>query len=117
MAGATARLSGAGALEPAGRSRRHLRPADRDALSAEIAVQQHVAAEKMHAHGRRQRLVNAIDRRQGWAGSSRAENDGSDHDVQPVETASGDKARHRISAAFDQEAAEAAEREVPADSA
>src|SRR4051812_4301829 len=111
MAGATSRLSGARALEPAGRSRRHLRAADRDALSAEVAVQQHIAAEKVHAHGRRQRLVNAIDRRQREARSSRAENDGSDHDVQPVETAGGHKARYRIGAAFDQKAAEAADRE------
>ena len=61
--------------------------------------------------GAAHRLVDALDRRQREARSSRAEDDRSDHDVQPVETAGGKEARHRIGAAFDQDAAEAAVRE------
>ena len=109
MAGAAARRSGGRPLAPARRSRRLLRPADRHALSAEIAVEQHLLAERRWARiGARiassTRLIGGnVEAR--WSG---AQDDRSDHDVQPVEATGGEEARDRIGAAFDQNAAKAA---------
>ena len=101
----------AGPLALAYRSRRLFRPADRQPLSAEIAVEQHVAAEHVRPHRGTHRLLDALDRRQGQARSPGAENDRSDEDMQPVEAACGQEARERVGAAFHQNAAEAAGRE------
>ena len=78
------------------------------ALSRQVAVEQHLVVEPVHAHRRAQRLVDARDRRQREARPAGAEDDRRDHDVQPVEALRCKKARHRIGAAFDQDAAQAA---------
>ena len=46
------------------RSRRLVRAAERDALSRQIAIEQHVVVDLVHAHGHARRLVRALDRRQ-----------------------------------------------------
>ena len=88
------------------RSRRYFRAADRHALSGQVAVEQHLVVEPMHAHRRQQRLVGAFDRRQRKRAAAGAEDDRRDHDVQPVEAVRGKKARHGVGAALDQDAAQ-----------
>ena len=66
-----AALIGRRPLVDARRSRRCLRPADRHALSAEVAVEQHLVAEHVGAHRRAQRLVDPLDRRQDEARPAR----------------------------------------------
>ena len=78
------------------------------ALSRQIAVEQHLVVEPVHVHRRAQRLVDTLDRRQREARPAGAEDDRRDHDMQPVETARGEEARHRVGAAFDQHPAQAA---------
>ena len=73
-----------------------------NALSRQIAVEQHLVVELMCVHLQAQGLIGALDRRQDEARPSRAENDRRDHHMQPVEAAGGEKARQRIGAAFDQ---------------
>jgi glycosyltransferase 2 family protein len=59
----------------------------------------------MDVHRRVQRLLDAVDRIQNNARLAGAQDDGRDHDVQAVETAGRKKARNRIGAAFDENAA------------
>ena len=108
MARPAARSSRARPIKPAGGSPRYLRPADRHALSAEIAVEQHVPAENVDPHGRAHGLVDPFDRRQCETRASGAENDRGHQDVQTVETAGGKEARDRVGPAFHQDAAQAA---------
>jgi len=62
-------------------------------------------------HRRAQRIGAARDRRQRDAATAGAENDRRHHDVQAVETPGREEPRHRVRAALDQDAAEAARRE------
>ena len=68
LAGAPARSYRGRPLIHAGRSRGFLRPADRDALSRQVAVEQHFLADQMRPHRRAQRLVGAVDRLERDAG-------------------------------------------------
>src|SRR5258708_2968465 len=64
------RRSGSGAGAPDGRAAR-----------CEIAIEQHLAVERMNAHGRAQRLVAAVDRSERKARLAVAEDDRRDHDM------------------------------------
>ena len=75
----------AGRSSHAGRSRGFFRPPDRDALSREIAVEQHFLADQMRPHRRAQRLVGAVDRLERDAGLAGTEHDRRHHHVQAVE--------------------------------
>jgi len=59
-------------------------------------------------HRRTQRLVAARHRLERDAAAPGAEDDRRDHDVQPVEAAGREERRHRVRAALDHDAAEAA---------
>src|SRR5467141_131904 len=105
------RLSGCGPFELARRSRRHLCPPNRQPLSAEIAVEQHVTAETVGAHGRAHRLVDTRDRRQRETRSSAAHDEWRDQNMQAVETTGSEEPRNRIGPALEQDAAETAREE------
>jgi hypothetical protein len=76
-------------------------------LSREIAIEQRLVAEAMSLYRRPQRLVDVIDRAEGKARPTRAEDEWCNHDVNTVETAGPEKARHRVGAALDQHTAQA----------
>ena len=94
-----------GSFIDARRSRRFLRIPELDALSRQIAVEQHVAFHLVNAHRHTWRLVRALAWRQAYSRTSAAQHDGRNGHVQPVETASRQKARYGIGAALDQDPA------------
>ncbi len=111
MAGAAPGISGARTFAPADRSHGHLRASDRHALSAEIAVEQDIAAEHVRADGRSHRLVDARHRRQLEARAPGAEDDRRHHDVETIEASRSQETRDGVGAAFDEDAAKAASSE------
>ena len=76
-------------------------------MSGEIAVEQRLVAQAMSVYRWPQRLVNVINRAESKARPTGAENEGRDHDVNTVETASPQEARHRVGTALDQHTAQA----------
>ena len=90
------------------RSRRFLRYAECHTLSRQIAVEQYIVLDLMHAYRHAWRLIGTFERRQDQARASGAQDDRRDRHMQPVETSGNKKARYGISAAFDQDPAHAA---------
>src|SRR5262249_23591746 len=88
-----------------------LRSPNRRAVSAEIAVQEHIRPERMDAHRRAGGFADALQRRQRKTRSSRAENDRSDNDMEAIEAARGEETRHGFGAALHQNSAQSALRQ------
>jgi hypothetical protein len=55
-------------------------------LSAQIAIEQHIAIQLVNLHWCAQRFLHALDRRKIEARPPIADDDGGNHYVQPVET-------------------------------
>src|SRR5262249_7392289 len=105
LAGEAERASRSRRRDAARRSRRLLCDADGDPLIGEIAVEQDVVLDLMHANLHTAGLIGPVERRQLDPGTARAQHDGRDADMQPVETSRRDEARHRIGATLDQDPA------------
>ena len=86
-------------------SRRLLCHTKRHALSRQVAIEQHIVFDLVHAHRHAVGLVGPLERRQLDAGTSGAQHDGRDGYMQAIETSGRNKARNGISAALDQHAA------------
>src|SRR6266508_5450618 len=108
MARLAAKPSSARAVEVARWSRRYFCPPDRDPLSTEVAVEQHVTAKIVGPHGRAHRLIEPFDRRQRKARSSGAEHNGRDQNMQAIKTARRDESGDRVGASFHENASEPA---------
>src|SRR2546423_4147256 len=86
-------------FKPARRSRRHFRVPDSRALSTEVAIEQniwrtipgraveHRGWKRKSADGKASSLAKSPQGRKREAWTSAAQNDGSNHDMQPIETA------------------------------
>ena len=79
--------------------------ADGDPLIGQVAIEQDIVLDLVHADLHPVGLIGPFERRQLDPGASRAQHDGRDVDMQPIETSRRDKTRHGIGTALNQHSA------------